>query len=114
PRSNHPTTYFLVDAQHPNGYPQVVEEFSAISPTPSVSKAYSYGLRLISQRFSGGTIQYYGHDGHGNVRLLLSSAGMVNQSYSYDAFGILISPTTPPIGNDYLYCGEQWDRDLAL
>jgi len=105
------TTYFLVDAHNPTGYPQVVEELSTIGSTPAT--VYNYGLRLIAQRASG-TLQYYGYDGHGNVRALLTSAGTVNQSYTYDAFGNLIAGPAPSSGSAYLYCGEQFDAELGL
>jgi RHS repeat-associated protein len=105
-------TYFLVDEQNPTGYPQVVEELTAVGANPIVSKTYTYGLRVISQR-SPSALQYYGHDGHGNVRLLLNANGIVNQAYTYDAFGTLVSSQSPS-GNNYLYCGEQFDSDLGM
>ena len=42
----------------------------------SVIAQYLYGLMRISQNRSG-TVSYYGYDGHGSVRQLLSSAGAV-------------------------------------
>jgi RHS repeat-associated protein len=107
-----PTIYFLIDEQTPTGYPQVVEELSATTP-PALLKTYNYGLRLISQKASGGSSQYYGHDGHGNVRLLTDSAGVVLNTYTYDAFGIQIASTVST-ENRYRYCGEQWDPDLGM
>ncbi|HEY5910420.1 MAG TPA: RHS repeat-associated core domain-containing protein, partial [Verrucomicrobiae bacterium] len=108
-------TYYLVDEQNPTGYPQVVEELSAIGANPVLLKTYTYGLKLISQKASG-TTQYYGHDGHGNVRLLLNTSGDITQTYDYDSFGILISasPPLPATGSYYLYCGEQFDVELGL
>src|SRR5207237_5510911 len=44
-------------------------------------------------------------------------AACITDSYSYDAFGILIAETHPGGGatpNSYLYCGEQFDPDLGL
>lgn len=110
------TTYFLVDDQNPTGYPQVVEELSDVDATPEPTKVYTYGLRLVSQRPKNGTpatVKWYAHDGHGSVRALLNNDGTVAQTYTYDAFGILISPT-PPTGNDYLYAGEQYDPHLGM
>src|SRR5207248_2530142 len=68
---------------------------------------------LISQRQQNGMVSYYGHDGHGNVRFLSDVNGAITDTYTYDAFGILIasSGSTP---NNYRYCGEQWDSDLGL
>src|SRR5256885_1248480 len=68
-------------------------------------------MRIISQRDST-AIKYFGHDGHGNTRLLLNSSGIVAESYTYDAFGNVISSGTP--STSYLYCGEQFDADLGM
>src|SRR5688572_11768822 len=59
------------------------------------------------------TASFYGYDGHGNVRLLADANGTVTDTYSYDAFGILIASTgTTP--NNYLYTGEQYDPNLGF
>jgi RHS repeat-associated protein len=111
-------TLYLIDDQSPTGYPQVAEELSAVDSTPVMT--YTYGLKMISQRSSGGTVQYYGYDGQGSVRLVLNNDGTVanyggtSAVYTYDAFGILIPTGTAPLGNDYLYAGEQLDRHLGL
>jgi RHS repeat-associated protein len=44
---------------------------------------------------------------------LTDEAGVVTDTYTYDAFGILINRTGTS-DNAYLYCGEQWDADLGL
>jgi RHS repeat-associated protein len=71
------------------------------------------------------------YDAHGSVRFLSSSTGDITDSYSYDAFGILIDPqiydpnsqelepvtvNNPQLAtpNHYLYAGEQFDADLGL
>ena len=96
---------------------------------------YVYGLDLISQKRNG-TTRYYGYDGLGSVRYLVDDAGLVVDTYTYDAFGILTErkartsggtwalfdisqPETPPTGttptvNNYRYTGEQWDPDLGM
>jgi len=52
-------------------------------------------------------------DGHGSVRALTDSTGAVTDTYDYDAFGNLLHSTgTTP--NNYLYSGEQFDRDLGF
>jgi RHS repeat-associated protein len=108
------TTYYLVDDRNPSGYAQVLEEWTASGGAPSLSRVYNYGLNLVSQRqMPGGTVSYYGYDGHGSVRFLTGTTGTVTDTYMYDAFGTLIaaSNSTP---NNYLYAGEQWDPDLGL
>ena len=82
----------------------------------AVSRSYSYGLELISerQRLAGVlTTSFYGFDGHGSVRLLTDSTGAITDTYDYDAFGNLISQTgsTP---NNYLFAGEQFDPALGV
>jgi RHS repeat-associated protein len=110
-------TFFLVDEHTPTGYPQVAEELSAVGATPTLSKTYVFGLRIIEQRFPDGNggqaVQYYGHDGHWNVRLLLDNTGTVIDPYTYDGFGSRVS-ATPTAANNYLYCGEQFDPDLGM
>ncbi len=103
------TTNYLVDTNNPTGYAQVVEELHA----GSVVKSFTYGHELISQRIVGGSLSFYGYDGHGSVRLLTDANGTVTDTYDYDAFGNLIS-RTGTTSNDYLYSGEQFDEDLGF
>ena len=110
-------TKYLVDTNNLTGYAQVVEELTGISGQPAVvTRVYDYGLDLISQIQlieSAWTTSYYGYDGHGSVRFLTDASGAITDTYTYDAFGILISRTgTTP--NNYLYCGEQFDSDLGF
>jgi RHS repeat-associated protein len=101
-------TTFLVDEHTPTGYAQVVEETTAGTIT-----VYNWGLRILNSRV-GSTVQYYAHDGHFNVRLLLDSDGTVNMTYAYDAFGNIVSGSAPSSGSAYLYCGEQFDVELSM
>jgi len=106
------TTKYLVDSNNPTGYAQVVEEVVG----GSVQRVYTYGLMRVSQRqlISGNwTASFYGYDGHGSVRLLTSAAGSITDTYTYDAFGNLISRTGATL-NDYLYAGEQFDSSLGF
>ncbi|MET0625293.1 MAG: VWA domain-containing protein [Pyrinomonadaceae bacterium] len=105
------TTRYLVDTQSPTGYAQVVEEVVG----GETVRAYTYGLDLVSQslRTEGGwATSFYGYDGQGSVRYLTDSAGVVTDTYDYDAFGNLVAQTgsTP---NNYLFRGEQFDADLG-
>ena len=79
----------------------------------AVVKSFTYGHDLISQRIVGGTLSFYGYDGHGSVRLLTDAAAIVTDTYDYDAFGNLIS-RTGTTSNDYLYTGEQFDASLGF
>jgi RHS repeat-associated protein len=108
------TTYYLVDDRNPSGYAQVLEEWTVSGGSNNLAKVYNYGLGLISQRqVSGGKVSYYGYDGHGSVRFLISTNGAITDTYTYDAFGTLIASTgTTP--KNYLYCCQQYDPDLGL
>ena len=106
------TTKYLVDDQSPTGYSEVVEELV----NGEVQRVYTHGKRLISQsRQQNGAWEdsFYGYDGHGDVRFLTDRNGIVTDTYTYDAFGILIASTgaTP---NTYLFNGQQYDPDLGL
>lgn len=102
------TTSYLVDDRNPTGYAQVVEERNGTSTTV----VYVYGLDLVSQK-RGSTTHYYGYDGLGSVRYLTDTAGVVTDTFTYDAFGILVERTGTTV-NDYRYTGEQWDGDLGM
>ena len=106
------TTSYLVADQNATGYAHVMDELQA----GAVIRSYSYGLALINERqVVNGTpaTSFYGYDGHGSVRFLTSSTGAVTDTYTYDAFGTLISRqgTTP---NNYLFAGEQFDTALGV
>jgi RHS repeat-associated protein len=106
------TTNYLVDTVNPSAYAQVVDELV----NGTVTRTYAYGLERIdeNQTISGTwTASFYGYDGHGSVRQLTNSAGVVTDTYDYDAFGNLInsSGSTP---NNYLFAGEQYDPALYL
>src|SRR5439155_9176942 len=95
---------------NPTGYPQVVEELTTVGGTPD--RLYAYGHSLISQK-AGGTIRFYGLDGHGSVRFLTDTSGVVMDTYVYDAFGSKIASTGTTV-NNYRFTGEQWDGELTL
>ncbi|MGD0832397.1 MAG: RHS repeat-associated core domain-containing protein [Terracidiphilus sp.] len=106
------TTQYLVDNMNPTGLPQVVEE----SVNVVVQRRYAYGKQRISetQLINGSwTTSYYSYDAQGNVRQLTNAAGVVTDTYDYDAFGNLINHTgsTP---NVYLYRGERFDPDMGM
>ena len=106
------TVKYLVDTNNLTGYAQVVEELSGTA----VQRVYAYGLDLISQDQPINAVwtqSFYGYDGHGSVRFLTDAAGIVTDTFDYDAFGILLhrTGTTP---NLYQYCGEQFDPDLGF
>ena len=106
------TTSYLVDTNSLTGYAQVLEELQ----NSAVTRSYTYGLDLISQRQTIGGLtatSFYGYDGHGSVRYLTDGTGAITDTYDYDAFGNLITSTgTTP--NNYLFAGEQFDPALGI
>ncbi len=113
---NAETRYYLVDDQNQTGYAQVLEESIATGDTRSVTRQYTYGHALVSATLDpfSQTPQtvYYGFDGHGNVRYLMNIDGTITDTYTYDAFGVLISKKGST-ANSYLYCAERFDFDLG-
>src|SRR5438045_7923990 len=97
---------------NPTGYAQVLEELVS----GVVSRKYTYGLSLIDENQLIGntaTVNFYGFDGHGSVRQLTDRFGAVSDTYTYDAFGNLLTATgTTP--NNFKFDGEQFDPELGL
>ena len=106
------TNVYLVSTVNPSGYAQVVEEFKSSSAVTNLSKVYTYGLSLISQR-QGTTNYFFGADGHGSTRFLTDGSGTVANAFTYDAYGNLIASNTTA-QTVFLYCGEQFDSTLGL
>jgi RHS repeat-associated protein len=109
------TTRYLVSEINPTGYVQVMAELTS---TNQLIRGYMWGLQLLAQRdftnpntFQG--IREYAMDGHGSVRALIDTNGVVTDTYDYDAFGTLISRTGTTF-NNYLFAGEQFDPALGI
>jgi len=92
------TTIYLIDANNPTGYSQVLEVSKNGGSVPTMT--YTLGKTIIAQN-SGGTISYIMPDGHGSTRQLTAfttdaSSGHVVARYDYDAFGnpITLTATT--------------------
>ena len=56
---------------------------------------------------------YYHYDGLGSTRELTSSAGIVTDEYTYDAFGNLLDKSGVTV-NTHLYTGEFFDSHLGF
>lgn len=106
------TTKYLVDTNSVTGYAQVLEELQS----GTVTRKYTYGLSLISENQTIGstqTVSFYGFDGHGSVRQLTDRFANVTDTYTYDAFGTILT-TTGSTPNNFKFAGEQFDPDLGL
>jgi len=68
---------------------------------------------LISQTRIGGGTHFYLNDGQLSTRQLTTTAGLVSDTYTYDAFGVTLA-STGPTQNVYLYTGEQLDTNVGF
>ncbi|HEV2293863.1 MAG TPA: RHS repeat-associated core domain-containing protein [Tepidisphaeraceae bacterium] len=107
---NGQTTYYVIDANNPTGYQQVIEEKQG-SPTATPSKSYVIGDDVIAQAVEA-VLNYLAADGHGSTRQLLDAAGAILQRYHYDAFGNALGFEPHAALTTLLYAGEQFDRLL--
>jgi RHS repeat-associated protein len=99
-------TNYLVDSNR--DYAQVIAE---TDDADNVTTSYTYGDDLLSMMKSG-EIWNYQYDGLGSTRSLTDASGNESDTYTYDAFGSLLSETGST-ENDYLYTGEQFDGSLG-
>jgi len=99
-------TKYLIDTNQP--FAQVLEEYN---PSGQVQVFYVYGNDLISQqRISD--LTFYLIDGLGSTWVLTDGSGNVVNTYTYEAFGELIS-STGSVENKYRFAGEQFDEGLG-
>jgi len=100
---------YLVDPASPTGSSQVLVDYDdAAVPLAE----YVYGHKLLSQNRTGSR-HYMQQDGSLNVRLLTDSAGIVTDTYDYQAFGVSIGETGTT-NNPYRFAGERQDPVTGL
>jgi RHS repeat-associated protein len=107
-RQSEETKTFLIDSDNHTGYAQVLEETVGSSRT-----TYTIGDDVITQASSAG-VRHLIYDGQGSTRQLTDSTGalVTNQSFSYDAYGVLIGFGTATPQTNLLYTGEYFDTNL--
>jgi RHS repeat-associated protein len=107
------TTSYLWDRNNLTGYPQVTEEFQ----NGQLTRRYVYGPEgpLYMVQLVNGTwvTSYYGKDAQ-NVRFLMNDSGQITDSYTWDAFGNLISSSGIGTANNIGFDGEYADNDTGL
>ncbi len=74
--------------------------------------AYVYADDLISMT-RGGQVAFYHFDGTGSTRLLTDLAGVVTDTYQFDAFGTLVA-RTGTTDNAFLFTGQQFDANSGF
>jgi len=104
---NGTVTKFLLDKNR--NYAQVIEERDN---TGSTLVRYTYGDDLLSQKRSSLT-SYYHYDGQLSTRQLSDASQNVTDTYTYDAFGVLLN-RSGSTENNYLYSGEQYDPNCGF
>jgi RHS repeat-associated protein len=106
------TTNYLWDRNNLTGYPQVSEELQ----NGQVKRRYVYGPKgplYMSQLIGGNWVNsFFGYDAQ-NVRFLTNDSGQVTDTYTWDAFGNLIS-STGNTANNIGYDAEYRDSDTGL
>ncbi len=78
----------------------------------NLKASYVRGHDLISIK-SESDKWYYVCDGRGSVRQLLDEDGNVTDSYSYDAYGTLLTKDGDT-DNSYMYVGEEYNANTGL
>ena len=88
----------------------------------SNTTVYTVGDDVLAQA-KGGVTQWLLYDGQGSTRQLVNAANSVDDSYSYDAYGVLLQEDTTAlrtrpsyvdqtsIATNLLYAGEHFDTD---
>lgn len=71
-----------------------------------------YGTNLIARNVDN-QILYYLYNGHADVTVLISSTGVIQATYYYDAFGNILEQTGE-VKNSITYAGYQYDKETEL
>jgi RHS repeat-associated protein len=103
------TTFYVIDANNPSGYPKPIEQW--VSATGSRADAtlvvsYILGSAVIGQADSSGAVSYLLTDRHGSTRALLSSSGVVMKTFNYDAYGNAVGFDPATAGTAWLFGGD--------
>ncbi len=101
-------TYYILDES--SGLAQITAETDG-NGNVTASYVLNGNERISMER--GGKTSYYLHDGHGSVRGLYDKDGRRTDSYSYDAYGNLLT-AEGETENDFLYTGEQYNANTGL
>jgi RHS repeat-associated protein len=110
-------TDYLIDPYNHTGFAQVIEEKSATE-----TMFYPIGDDVLGRcKNVGPGRKCLLYDGHGSVRQLTGLAGLVNESYCYDGYGVLLQDdseslpgTTPEQLSRLLYAGEYFDANAQM
>jgi RHS repeat-associated protein len=107
PQGDDEITSYLIDAYNHTGYAQVFVEDDGTDTT-----SYVIGDDVLAQATNTSNPEYLLYDGHGSTRQTTDNAGVVTDSFSYDAYGMLLGNPASTTTN-LLYTGEQFDDNLG-
>jgi RHS repeat-associated protein len=85
----------------------------ALAKSAASVVAYVYGDDVVSQTHTSSGTSYFHADGNMSIRHLSDAGGATSDTFTYDAFGILLDRTgsTP---NEFRYAGEQYDPNAGF
>jgi RHS repeat-associated protein len=101
------TIRYLVDTNR-----ELAQILAEYTPAGALLASYVYADDLISMT-RGGQTAFYHFDGSGSTRLLTNLAGIVTDTYQYDAFGTLVA-RTGATDNPFLFTGQQLDANSGF
>ncbi|PQQ65382.1 hypothetical protein B9R14_00410 [Acetivibrio saccincola] len=91
-------------------YARVLEERDADG---NLIAAYVHSDMGVILQSRNGVKSYYHYDGLGSTRLLTDETQSITDTYTYDAFGNIISSTGNTV-NEFLFTGEQYDANIGF
>jgi len=102
------TTIYLYDGERDN----VIEE---VDNSGTLLGRYNQEMGLDSQlsEFRSSTASYYEQDGINSVTSLSTSAGILANTYTYDAFGRLTA-STGTLANPFQYTAREFDQETGV
>ncbi len=102
-------TEYVLDRNDSSGVAQVLEERDDVG-TLAASYARGHGPVRMER---GSTSSYFHPDALGSTRALTNAAGVVTDTYDYDAYGNLVGGSGGTT-NEFLFTGEQTDPSTGL
>lgn len=94
-----------------NAEGQVISESNASN---TVQANYIRADRLLAKKETGNNkVYYYLYNGHGDVVMMVDTAGNVVNKYQYDEWGNLIT-NSETVKNSFKYAGEVYDEETNL
>ena len=69
-----------------------------------------YGIVASEESFDNSEYYYYHQNEHGDIEYITGKDEKIENAYTYDAFGNVITNSTELVRNRYTYNGEQYDQ----